>query len=363
MGCYLNPVTETNTATGTNLNSFGSTGTVRNTITPTRSSTGRTLQTVSTVQKVDLLGGLIQASQVTGVATSTLSTTQSKSVGTGSAFSGLRVAGLSITTTPAPNTKIALPGLGYVILNKQNNFVNRSNVTGITIDMIDVVVNLSNNKNIPVGTEITVAHAYSYIVHTAAPVIVNAQARSLSGEGLGSLSFSPAASADISCGGDTIHNQLTSITSSTASTGVTTADTTGNITAYYSTATSSASISNLNLLNGFIKADAINAKAQVSWHGTNTGSGTKQGTVSFTNAKIGNSSFSGTPYPNSWVSIPGLGYVILNEQFGSLTSSNTSEEVYALDLHVTQSNSFGLPVGARIIVDDVHAGVTGYTAS
>ncbi len=359
MGCSTTPSNAQNNAASDTLNAYGSFGTVSNTITPSHTATSSMVQTTSTIQHVNLLQGLITADLVKGVATSNLSNTQSSSVGTGSTFSGLRVAGLPIVGTPAPNTQITLPGIGYVILNKQNNFLNLSYVTGITIDMIDVVITTQNALNLPVGTEITVAHAYSYLVTTAAPIIVNAQAYGLSASGLGSLSLSPGASAEISCGGDTVHDQAAGITSPALTVGASTATTTGQITTSVSTATSQASIANVNLLNGLFQADAITASAQVSWNG----SGSKQGTVSFTNAEINGSSFSGTPYPNSWVTIPGLGYVILNEQSGAVSSTDASQDVYALDLHVTESNAFGLPLGARIIIDQVHAGVVSYTYS
>jgi hypothetical protein len=41
--------------------------------------------------------------------------------------------------TPAPNTRIALPGVGYAILNEQS-ITNSATASGITVNMIHLVL-------------------------------------------------------------------------------------------------------------------------------------------------------------------------------------------------------------------------------
>src|SRR5260221_623598 len=56
--------------------------------------------------------------------------------------------------------------------------------------------------------------------------------------------------------------------------------------------------------------------------------------------------------------IPGVGYVIVNEQKITITSTGASASVNGFDLVVTMANSFGLPSGTRIIVAHSNASVT-----
>ena len=92
-------------------------------------------QSVATVADVSILSGLITASRVIGVATSTKVGSATVSNALGSAFEGLSVNGVSVGDTPAPNTQISLPGVGYVVLNEQIQ-----SASGITVNMIHVVL-------------------------------------------------------------------------------------------------------------------------------------------------------------------------------------------------------------------------------
>jgi len=54
--------------------------------------------------------------------------------------------------------------------------------------------------------------------------------------------------------------------------------------------------------------------------------------------------------PNTRINLAGIGYVIVNEQYGSSNAPGAAETVIAFDIYITQSNSLGLPKGARILV-------------
>jgi hypothetical protein len=84
----------------------------------------------ATLGQVSILNGLITADGVVAMATST----PGNSNADGSSLSNLVVAGVQISD-PAPNTRVNLPGVGYVVLNEQ--IVAGG---GITVNMIHVVL-------------------------------------------------------------------------------------------------------------------------------------------------------------------------------------------------------------------------------
>ena len=49
------------------------------------------------------------------------------------------------------------------------------------------------------------------------------------------------------------------------------------------------------------------------------------------------------------INLPGLGYMIVNEQYGSSNATGATESVIAFDIYVTRSNSLGLANGTRIV--------------
>jgi hypothetical protein len=97
-------------------------------------------QTTSELGAVQLFDGLIRADQVLAVASSYVNEAGAASDAAGSMLLGLVVAGRSIGSTPAPNTRIPLPGVGYVVLNEQTVTGNGTTASGITVNMIHVVL-------------------------------------------------------------------------------------------------------------------------------------------------------------------------------------------------------------------------------
>lgn len=97
-------------------------------------------QTTSELGSLQVLNGLISADQVLAVASSYADGSTASSNAVGSQLTGLVVAGQSFAAMPAPNTRVTLPGVGYVILNEQTVTGNGSSATGITVNMIHVVL-------------------------------------------------------------------------------------------------------------------------------------------------------------------------------------------------------------------------------
>jgi hypothetical protein len=134
---FLSAATETSTVFG---------GTV---------GTASVAKTTSTLADVSLLGGLISASTITAVAQESLTGTIDTPSTAGSGFSGLKVAGLPVPLNTPANTKLTLPGLGYVVVNEQLE----PGPFTMTVNGLHVVVNSPNLLGLPVGTDITLGHA------------------------------------------------------------------------------------------------------------------------------------------------------------------------------------------------------------
>ena len=84
----------------------------------------------ATLGKVSILDGLITADGVVAMASSTSDNSNAE----GSSLGNLVVNGVAVSD-PAPNTRIDLPGVGYVVLNEQI-----PTAGGITVNMIHVVL-------------------------------------------------------------------------------------------------------------------------------------------------------------------------------------------------------------------------------
>lgn len=84
----------------------------------------------ATLGTVSILDGLITADGVVAMASSTIDNSNAE----GSSLANLVVNGVQVSD-PAPNTRVDLPGVGYVVLNEQI-----ATAGGITVNMIHVVL-------------------------------------------------------------------------------------------------------------------------------------------------------------------------------------------------------------------------------
>src|SRR2546426_11364524 len=89
----------------------------------------------ATLGAVNVLNGLITADGVVAMASSTVGTSDAE----GSSLANLVVNGVSVDD-PAPNTRLDLPGVGYVVLNEQIPTGDGVTTSGITVNMIHVVL-------------------------------------------------------------------------------------------------------------------------------------------------------------------------------------------------------------------------------
>jgi len=103
---------------------------------------------------------LIRATLIRSQANSSATSGARSSNATGTQFVDLVVAGVAITGTPAPNTVITLPGLGFVVLNEQVPDGAEAGHTGLTVRAIRVKVTLPFAPLLR-GAEVIVAEAHS----------------------------------------------------------------------------------------------------------------------------------------------------------------------------------------------------------
>ncbi len=98
-------------------------------------------QSVATVADISILGGLITAKEVIANATSSRTVDGASSNGNGSSVEDLVVNGVSVTVgdaAVAPNTRMDLPGVGYVVLNEQVPTGDGVTSSGLKVNMVHV---------------------------------------------------------------------------------------------------------------------------------------------------------------------------------------------------------------------------------
>lgn len=125
-------------------------------------------QSVASVAEASILSGLITASRVFAVTSTSRSGSTTISNAYGSTFENLRVSGVSIADNVAPNTRISLPGVGYVVLNEQVQ-----HATGITVNMIHVVLQTVT------GGECTSLECLPEVTATVGEIIVGSASSSV----------------------------------------------------------------------------------------------------------------------------------------------------------------------------------------
>lgn len=359
-GCS-NRVTQLNSGAATlSLGSYANSGNAQTSITTSQNSTSATVQTVASVQNVNVLSGLITAKQLQAEVTSTITATDATSRAVDASFSGLTVAGNAINTSPGQQTTVQIANLGYVVLN-ESGFTNGADYTYGGLNMIDLHVTVANSQGLPVGARIIIGQVNSSQQRLAQPTVVDAHSYGFNAtvqSGSNSVSSTPAAPANLNCTGGNAQNGAANTSSQqVGSVGAMNDTVSGQIAPSGTTVTSSANVANPNLLGGLIKGSQVTATANANWNNTGTGSAS----TNLTNMTIDGIPASKSPGANTRVSLLGVGYVILNEQTSSVNSSGATETVNAVDIYVTQTNLFGIPIGTQIILG--HATASAFSFS
>ncbi|MFZ1429884.1 MAG: choice-of-anchor P family protein [Geminicoccaceae bacterium] len=132
--------------------------TATTTVWSTTSGSWATVRTTSTLNAGSLLEGRISFDRIAVVAEDRFNGSTHARSTTGTAFTGLRILGSALPARVAPNLKLTLPGLGYVVVHDRR--MPAAAVGGkLKVNGLRVVIDTANTLGLPIGTEITVAHA------------------------------------------------------------------------------------------------------------------------------------------------------------------------------------------------------------
>ena len=304
----------------------------------------------SQTSATDLFGGLVHADAIKA-------TSQIQFTGTGSPAAGnttlvnATVAGVAIAYHPSRNQTIALPGVGTIVLNHQSggqtDLLHSWNVTAMTI-----TITAGNRLGVPPGV---------IVISSATAALHEPLYRRPYGDaygttvnlGNGNVYSEQTAFVSLPCGGGDgrlMTNNVAAVSKpSVLSTGVVVASATSSDTASVTTANTHAHIANVSLAGGAVTATTVTATANAS---RNSSGITFPGLgATFVDLVINGVPFSGTPPPNTTMTIPLVGTLKLNV----ITTTPTGVQVYAMQL-VSSVPLGALAPGAKITVAAAHAG-------
>ncbi len=318
-------------------------------------------RTTAKVEGVRALGGLITADAVKSVAKTTATHTNITSSTVGSKFVNLRVAGSAVQTDVRRNTRIDLPGVGYVVLNRVVVFDAPGRQT-LTVEGMRLVITKSNDFGLPVGSRIVVSHAVSGFDRDEPTAVIGGAAYATSGRfrtleltnqaGRSAAVYLGCRDLDRPKQTNTINRTAVDGVAATGS-GETSAEgrttTTGGI-----VAKTTAKTEDLNLLDGLVTADAVRASSQTRKEAkfSATADGSR-----FVNLKVlGKPLASADVAPNTKVDLPGIGRAILFEKRVQRSSERVSLAVKMVRVVIEKDNTLGLPVG-QIVVSSASSSV------
>jgi len=332
--------------------------TISTTFTQKTDSTAE-VQNTATINGLNALGGMITADNVKASADVSATASAMTPSTSGSKFTNLKIAGQAIPDQVPPNTAVALPGLGTATLNKiatQGGFHKNGQVE-VEMMIIDVTAR-GNSLNIPAGSKIVIGHAVAAFTRDQPAYVFNGQAYAVTANGAGGNDLQNhvgrAAPVSIDCegtGGKTRTNSINGLAvpgMMDSGDAITTAFAGPEGTAQVARTT--ASVADLNLMDGMITAPSIQAVAQDSIQdGAETTSTDGSG---FTGLTIAGVAVPLDTPPNTTLPLPGIGTVVVNEQS---VQKRGNVSVNGLHITVTSPNSLGMAVGTELIVAHVNA--------
>ncbi|GEM_PF-2289157 len=315
-----------------------------------RTASGRSVKAVSVIHHVKLLGGLVTASEIRSVA-------HTKSAGgvISTSFNGTELANLTVNgtavSTVTPNQRIDIANLGYVILDQQMVTKTRTGRQATVIG-IHLYVTTSNAKlGVNAGSQVIVALATTGFLRSHGNFVVGANSYGLYGYSTGSNAtvFSgPIAYAVLSCVGGRSRVSAQRINDAALGSAGTVVDAVyGKVTAKKAGSTAWSKIQNVNLMKGLVKARVIQVKTHVS---LTKKAGKGYDKMTFTKLRVAGTKIPANVSPNTRVTLPGVGYADINVRSKSVLKGTYSRLIDGIVIRVNRKNSFGLPVGAIIVV-------------
>ncbi len=307
------------------------------------------------VATANLLSGLISADEVKAVSSTSQDSSGLHVSATGSQFTNLVIAGISYSSTPAPNTVVTLLGFGTVTLNEQISSVTSTSAT-LTVNMLHVHVTVPNILGIKVGTEIIVADAQSSITLATTPAILDGQAFgtyiTITGPPLNIVS-GKSALVNVGCLGNKLATNTVLGVSvlGELSTGTITDTALGTISSSSASSVTSSTVQAANLVSSLVTADTIKASASASTTDGKTFTFSHDGSSFLHLVVAGHPEITDNVAPNTKLTIAGLGTLYLYR----VIQTTNNIEVRMIELNIDQTNSYGIPVGTNIRVADASA--------
>jgi hypothetical protein len=123
------------------------------------SASGSKAKGQSDIAKANVVSGLLTADAVETIASVQLSGAGGQRAGS-TVLLNAKIAGTPISAHPAPNTRINIANLGYVIVNEQFGAANGSSASE-TVNGMHLFVTMANSFNLPIGATIVIAHAHA----------------------------------------------------------------------------------------------------------------------------------------------------------------------------------------------------------
>ena len=328
-----------------------------------KTATTARIQDTATISGLNALNGLITATTIKAVANVSATATSMTGSPQGSTFVNLKIGGNAIAANVAPNTVINLAGIGKVTLKKVKRSGGFVSLGRVVVDMITVDVTTSNSLGLPGGGADrrracglgVQPHAGRRRWSAGRPMPPWPIPRSATACKTGSARRAYVTIGCEGTGGQTLTNNVAAFdvgTLLTVGNGSTTAFGGPLLDGSTSTiAKTTATVENVSLLSGLIKASAIKAVAQETFKsGKRTRSTAGSGFVAL---KVGLISVPLNTPPNTTLTLLGLGKVIVNEQV--VPSSGGRTQVNGLHIFVTTVNVYGLPIGSEIILAHAEA--------
>lgn len=345
-------VSDSNSVAGVSLTGIATTGVVDTSVSSATVGSGSESTALSTVNGLSLLGGLVTADVVTSASSSIFSSGGYSTSSAGTKFTNAKVLGLPILIDVAPNTRIVLPGIGFVLLNEQISKTSSTSAS-LTVNAIHIHITLANALGLPVGSQIVVTHAQSGT--EASIALLSGFAYGTEVRAAGVLDAGRSADVVLNCTGDDSEesNNIAGVDlPGIVSTGAVHTTAVGTVSVASTNGQTTASVAGLNLLSGLVAATAITADATASTGGSGV-SLSDSGSIFVGLAVTGHPEIV-NPAANTHVSIAGLGTLWLHR----VIQTSTSIEVRMVELVVDADNTLGLQIGADVRVAVAKVGLT-----
>ena len=348
LGCTDRPhLHKSNATASVSIPGLLSSGTVATTATTSATNKLVSSQTTAATQSLSMLNGAVSVDAITAVSTTTFDSTGFHTSAAGSSLANLVVGGTTFNSTPAPNTKIHLAGLGTVTLNEQKATTSTGAGASLTVNMIHVSITIANPLA-AVGTQIIVSHATSDLEGPISGT-VDGHAYGSRADLNGVVQSGQTALVVLSCqgtDGQVITNTVASSNlNGLLATGTVTDTAQGTVGPTSNSAETTSTIQAVNILAGLVTVDAVTADAHAS---------SSNGTPTFSDAgsTLGQVTVQGVvllpiPVPaNTQIPLLGLGTLYLHR----VIQNPHSIEVRMIELVVTSANSLNLPIGLDVQV-------------